>query len=148
MTVEQKQKSSKITHEQIMQVFECMSEDGMTFREACVHVGVKRSTCHDYTLKEPYIGHYARARKDFEDYWFEEITRISNEIIGEIIDDNGNTRLDSGWLQRQKLRIDAIKWMLAKTNPQRFGDKLDMTNDGAPFPAPIIMRHNPNDSAK
>lgn len=40
-------------------------------------------------------------------------------------------------VNRSKLRVDARKWLLSKLVPKKYGDKLDMTTDGKPLPAPI-----------
>jgi hypothetical protein len=52
------------------------------------------------------------------------IIDISNEVQGQIVDEDGNVRLDSGWQQRQKLRIDSLKWLLSKMNPGQYGDRI------------------------
>ena len=39
-------------------------------------------------------------------------------------------RIDSAWVQLQRLKIDAKKWELAKLNPKKYGDKTDVTTNG------------------
>lgn len=39
-------------------------------------------------------------------------------------------KIDTGWVQLQRLKIDAKKWELGKLKPKKYGDKLDVTSDG------------------
>ena len=43
-------------------------------------------------------------------------------------DDYG--RLDSGFVQRQRLRVDARKWVASKLKPKVWGDKIDIAHSG------------------
>lgn len=44
--------------------------------------------------------------------------------------DSDTGKIDSGWVQLQRLKIDAKKWELGKLKPKKYGDKLDVTSDG------------------
>jgi hypothetical protein len=48
------------------------------------------------------------------------------------------TRTDHDVIQRAKLRIDTRLKLLAKWNPKKWGDKVDVTSGGNPIPAPVI----------
>lgn len=41
-------------------------------------------------------------------------------------------------LQRSRLRVETRKWLMAKMQPRKYGDKLDVTSDGAALPQPIM----------
>ncbi|MDM1049402.1 hypothetical protein [Sphingobacterium hotanense] len=74
---------------------------------------------------------YARAREDRADNIFEEILDIvdcEDHDMG--IDEKGNPRVNHDVIQRDRLRVDARKWMLGKMQPKKYGDKLDVTSDG------------------
>jgi hypothetical protein len=43
-------------------------------------------------------------------------------------DDNG--RIDSAWVNRQKMRVDARKWAAARMAPKHFGDRSTQTING------------------
>ena len=45
---------------------------------------------------------------------------------------------DGGHIQDKKLRIDTTLKLLAKWNPKKWGDKVDVTSGGNPIPAPVI----------
>lgn len=115
----------KISEDQIHELLELIGEQGKSLREACQTVGVKRSTASDTLLSGVWRGHYARAKDDRAELWFEEIRKIAEEKAGVIVDEDGNERLDSGFQQRQKTRIDAIKWMLARMDARKYGDRIE-----------------------
>lgn len=65
-----------------------------------------------------------------------------------IADDNSkDTRIlkegvevvDSDWIQRSKLRIDTRLKLLAKWNPKKWGEKIDMTSDNKPIAVPLVQ---------
>ena len=33
-------------------------------------------------------------------------------------------------MNRDRLRVDTLKWKLARMQPKKFGDKMDVTSDG------------------
>lgn len=70
---------------------------------------------------------YARACEVRADQIFEEIMEIAdNHREDAIVTDNGIV-MNSEFVQRSRLRIDARKWMLAKMNPKKYGDKVENT---------------------
>jgi len=68
---------------------------------------------------------YARACESRADSIFEEILEISNHT-----EEDHTPFTGSNVIQRDKLKIDARKWMLSKMNPKKYGDKIDHTTDG------------------
>jgi hypothetical protein len=81
---------------------------------------------------------YARARELQAEYMAEDILAIADEECtmvkadkhGSQDDDGqGNTEVvfDSTAVQRNRLRVDARKWLLSKLAPKKYGDKLDTT---------------------
>ena len=53
--------------------------------------------------------------------------KMADEILS--IADNGKTD-DNVIVQRDRLRIDSRKWLLAKLHPKKYGDKLDVAHTG------------------
>lgn len=75
---------------------------------------------------------YARAREDQADTLADEIIDISDESrLDKIIDDDGNERIDSEYVARSRLRVDARKWVAAKLKPKKYGEKLTQELTGA-----------------
>lgn len=67
--------------------------------------------------------------------------RVNDEIMEIADNDDNDTKLitlpsgeviekeNKEFIQRSRVRIDARKWWLSKTNPKKYGDKLDITTD-------------------
>jgi hypothetical protein len=73
---------------------------------------------------------YWRARKLSAPILFDLARDISSNSAGDIFTDTrGTRRVDSGIVNRDRLRVDTLKWAAAKLNPERFGDKLQQTSD-------------------
>jgi len=71
---------------------------------------------------------YARARESQADALFDEILGISD-----------NTQEDAD-VQRDRLRVDARKWMAGKLRPKAYGEKVDLTHDVADPLAALLNR--------
>ena len=69
---------------------------------------------------------YARAREDQADTLADEIIAISDEQRSAITRDG--TVYDPE-VNRDRLRIDARKWVAAKLRPRKYGDKLELGGD-------------------
>jgi hypothetical protein len=39
-------------------------------------------------------------------------------------------KIDTGWVQLQRLKIDAKKWELSKLKPKKYGDKIQTEHSG------------------
>lgn len=65
---------------------------------------------------------YAAARMEQAETFAQEIVTIADERVP--VDSQG--RVDNGSVQKQKLRVDARKWVAAKLKPGTYGDKLDL----------------------
>lgn len=44
-------------------------------------------------------------------------------------------QLEMGRIQRNRLELDGLKWYTRVVSPREFGDKVDVTSDGAPLPS-------------
>lgn len=92
--------------------------------------------------KPEFLEHYARAREAQADKMAEDILAIADEECTMVRadkhgtkddDGDGNTEVvfDSTAVQRNKLRVDARKWLAAKMAPKKYGDKLVAEHTGA-----------------
>ena len=74
---------------------------------------------------------YARAMEIRSEILFDEILDISDEANADVsIAPDGKIKVNGESVQRSKLRVDARKWALAKMNPKKYGDKVDVTTKG------------------
>jgi hypothetical protein len=74
---------------------------------------------------------YARAREDRSDKLADEIVAISDEVdVRTKIDgEDVSLALDATAVARNRLRIDARKWVAAKLKPRMYGDKVALGGD-------------------
>lgn len=77
---------------------------------------------------------YAQACARRADVLFDEILEIAddgtNDYMTIVKGDNEYNVEDREVTNRSKLRVEARKWVLAKMQPKKYGDKLDLTTDG------------------
>jgi hypothetical protein len=93
--------------------------------------GLSHTTVLDWINKLGYTDQYASAREVRAENIFEEIIDIVDcEDHDIVLDENGVPRVNNDVIQRDKLRVDARKWMLGKMAPKKYGDKIDVTSDG------------------
>jgi len=97
-----------------------------------------RSVCRDKAMpciqsiltwigqKPGLLEQYEAARQTAADVFADEIVEIADE---EPRDENG--KIDPGAVQRNRLRVDARKWIACKLKPKRYGDRVEHTGEGA-----------------
>lgn len=85
---------------------------------------------------------YARAREDRADHYADEIVAIGDEAtVEDVLDANGEVvgvRFDAVAVARNKLRIDARKWVASKMKPKVYGERTTVAGDPD---APIGVQH-------
>ena len=113
--------------EKAEKVLELIGEQAISMKKACDEVGITPWQFLDYIEKYSLTQHYVRARESRADIIFDQMLEIANEKQGVIVDEDGNERLDSGFQQRQRLKVDALKWTLSRMNPKKYGDKIETT---------------------
>ncbi len=107
------------------QVFEFMRQ-GVSALSACKKLGLKHSTLADWFNEDKDLAaEYVRARGEFFDFMAEEIIVIADEPVG--TNDRGG--MDSAAVNKQRLQIDARKWILAKALPKKYGDRVTLAGE-------------------
>ena len=95
-----------------------------------------RETVYGWLAVRPEFQHqYARAREYQADAWGDELLAIAhdgtNDFRDRIAADGSVERvLDNEHVQRSKLRVDTLKWLMSKHAPRRFGDKVEVEVSG------------------
>lgn len=70
---------------------------------------------------------YARAREDRGDLVFDEILEIADDTTQDTIKtDKGIEVVNSEWVNRSRLRVDARKFVAARLAPKKYGDKSEV----------------------
>ena len=117
-------------------IFDDISK-GMSLRKSCKQNGIPRITFFDWIDKnEKEADRYARARQQGIEARFESIEEDYSE---EPQRDPETGKIDSAWVQLQKLKIDSKKWELSKLAPKKYGDKIDVTSKGESVNAPSVI---------
>jgi len=74
---------------------------------------------------------YACACEVRGDAIFDEIIQIADASFGDKkVLENGEEVMDSEFVARSRIRIDARKWVASKLNPKKYGDTVDFTSGG------------------
>jgi hypothetical protein len=85
---------------------------------------------------------YTRAREDQSDTLADQIMEIGDEIPMMVItDEDGKVtkRMDPAGINRNRLRVDARKWVAAKLKPRKYGDRQILAGDKD---APVEIKHS------
>lgn len=104
---------------------------GKTLREWCRQPGnVSFRSVYDWIEKDAvFASRFARAREVGQDVIADECLAILDEPPERTLTENGD-KVDSGYVAWQKNRAEMRLKLLAKWNPKRYGDKVDVTSDG------------------
>jgi len=117
-------------------IFGRMAE-GMSMRKSCKASGICAATLLIWINEEGLSKQYEEAREAMLDKWADDIMDISDEQVGST--DSGAT--DSGAIQRNRLRVDARKWLLSKLGPKKYGDRQVIAGDAdAPLAIQEVRR--------
>lgn len=119
--------------------------DGVYYSDIAESVEVARGTLIKW-LEDNHSDLYARAREARADKLAEDMLEIADSD-STYIDEKGIERIDSGAVQRDRLRVDSRKWLASKMFPKKYGDKLTSEITGKDG-APLIPEQSENDKAR
>ena len=90
-----------------------------------------RSVYRWLRLHDAFSQLYARAKEDQADTLADEIQDISDErpMMTIVTDDETIEKLDAVGINRNRLRVDARKWIAAKLKPRKYGDRQIIAGD-------------------
>jgi hypothetical protein len=92
---------------------------------------------------------YARATKLRADAVFDEILDIADNVGNDIITTpSGEEVVNNAVIARDRLRVDARKWAVAKMNPKKYGDKLELDGQVSISPFLEVMKQAGSDDAE
>lgn len=100
---------------------ECVAQ-----RKIAAEIGVSWATFVSWINAEPArVEQYTRAREAQADKFAEDIVDIADEVVLETRYDGEDVKLvmDSTAVARNRLRVDARKWLASKMAPKKYGDK-------------------------
>ena len=116
-------------------IIEGLSE-GIPLRQLCRLHGISKSTVYNWIeADEEFAGRIARARELGFDQIAEEALEIADDSRNDwVVREDGDdgeadaNRLNHEHVSRSKLRIETRLKLLAKWDPKRYGDKLDVNS--------------------
>ena len=78
-----------------------------------------------------FVEQYAIARNSQADALFEEVLDIADETVytTKMNGEDMQVVFDSVAVARNRLRVDARKWMAGKLRPKKYGEKLELSGD-------------------
>lgn len=90
------------------------------------------TTVYDWkAANEEFSLRIARAREAGHDAIASDCLQIADDGFNDTyMDEDGNKRTDTDVIQRSKLRIETRLKLLAKWDPKRYGDKVDINHGG------------------
>lgn len=111
--------------------------DGRSLRSICKEDGMPHAgtVCRWLADNATFREQYAKAREAQADTLFEEILDIADEshtvekTVGNGEDAERVIVYDSVAVARNRLRVDARKWMAGKLRPKKYGEKLELSGD-------------------
>lgn len=102
-------------------------------RKACRDLGIDRVAVYaDLKADHEFANQYARAAELRADEVFDEMFDIADDGLNDWIEQKGPDGQTRGWIEngeainRAKLRIDTRKWALARMNPRKYGEKVQL----------------------
>lgn len=123
-----------------------MIESGKSLRFALSQIPLSSSTFFIWIEEAPEKSkHYAYVTDIRTELKFESIEQDYSE---EPQRDAETGRIDSAWVQLQRLKIDAKKWELSKLNPKKYGDKIQQEHSGELKTTIISLGNGVNPEAK
>lgn len=109
--------------------------DGESLRSICRDESMPaKSTVFKWLAQlDDFADQYARAREAQADTLADEILEIADDASRDTIatEKNGE-QMNSEWVTRSRLRVDARKWLASKMAPKKYGDRInaDVTSNG------------------
>ena len=109
--------------------------EGIPLAEICRQKDIGRTTVYDWMKENPtFAEQFARARDVGFDAIAEECFDIADNSTNDWMERNRNgvetCEFNADHVQRSKLRIETRLKLLAKWNPKKYGDKLEIEHNG------------------
>jgi hypothetical protein len=128
--VRKRGRPSKYTEELAAEMVERLS-NGEPLRQICRDDHMPAwSKVYEWTAKNRKLAEaIADARALGQDAIAEDTLQIIDQLPHQIVDDKGVARYDSAYVQWAKNRVELRLKLLAKWNPKRYGDKVQVAGD-------------------
>lgn len=116
--------------------------DGIPLRQICRDLGIGWRTVYDWMDADADLAaRIAHARKAGYDAIAQDALDIADETSRDTLTSkDGEERANAEWIARSKLRVETRLKLLAKWDPSRYGERVDVTSAGAAIQsAPVVF---------
>ena len=141
--------SEKQIEERFTEICRQIAQEGKSLRKVLLHNDMPEShTFYKWVdSSEEKLLHYTRAiNLERPNVIFEEILVIADSTEDDIItNEEGFEVTNHNVIQRDRLRVDARKWMLGKMNPKKYSDKIQV--DTTEFSEQPLFPNVPKDNS-
>jgi hypothetical protein len=125
--------AAKYTPTQITEKFLIVNQriaNDEPLREVLKDMHIASNTWSDWCrLSAEHELQYVRATDDRAELIFEEIKKIADDSSQDLIATDRGEVGNMVKVQRDRLRIEARKWILGKMKPKKYGDSIKLTGD-------------------
>lgn len=122
--------------------------EGESLRKICAadDMPAKATVFRWLGLHKEFSDQYARARDEQAESFADEIVAISDESETTVKTSDGFTEVvfDNVAVQRNRLRIDARKWVASKLKPKKYGEKIDVDANVTASVSIVASLHDEN----
>jgi hypothetical protein len=126
--------------------------DGMTFIDACKHLGYRRQSIYERMERSPRFREMVeKARTEGYDAIANQCLAIADETAFDTVETDKGLKANKEWMARSRLRVDTRLKLLAKWHPHKYGEKIETkhTTDGdGPGFQVVIQRFSETDKDK
>jgi hypothetical protein len=114
-------------HAKVLKVIALYAKGGQGIKACCKSAEISWPSFSDWLEKDADLAaQYARARARADEIEFEALAEIADEEPP--VDAMG--KRDSAWVAWQRGRIDVRKWMLARKQPSKYGERQHIEHSG------------------
>lgn len=88
---------------------------------------------------EEFQSHYAIACQAKLEAWEAKIMEVANDESRDLQPDGkGGFKSDNTFVNRDRLRIDSMKWLMSKLHSKKYGDRIEQEHSGQIAVTPIL----------
>ena len=131
------------SHELVDKICNVIATSTKSLAQACELNGITNKTFANWLndpAKEYALQSYTRAKDEQKQFMADEIMTLTYRMAQILEDGSLSPQIANAAVSALRVQVDALKWLLSKLDPKKYGDKLDMTSGDQPLqPISIVM---------
>jgi Bacteriophage Sf6, terminase small subunit-like len=102
--------------------------DNKSLAKICETIQIDIHTLYHWLdAHEDFLQQYARAREIQTQLWEDRILQAAwDNSDDDLFTEDGKRFENKEWTSRSKLKVDALKWLMSKRLPKKYGDRLNL----------------------